>query len=372
MSQSGFPQNIFNTFPTPLPDDWAKLTLAHFNYELPDALIAQMPAAERSASRLLLVRQDGLADAHFSDILAHLNAGDVLVMNNTKVIKARLFGQKASGGKVEVMLDRITADNECIAQIRASKTPAIGSTLRINDAFDFTVLAKNDRFYQLRSDAPLLEMLDAHGHLPLPPYIDHAADDFDAARYQTVFAAHEGAVAAPTAGLHFDEAILKAAQDKGVQLAYVTLHVGAGTFLPVQTDDLDAHVMHQEWFEIPAETAALINQARARGGRVVAVGTTSLRALESAAAAQNPAHDAAWQLTVQSADTRLFIRPPYRFRLVDALITNFHLPQSTLLMLVSAFSGVQTMRDAYNHAIENKYRFFSYGDAMLLTRQDTL
>ena len=370
MSQSG--QNPLNAFPAVLPDDWAKLTLAHFNYELPDALIAQMPAAERSASRLLVVREDELVDGHFSDIVAQLHQGDVLVMNNTKVIKARLFGQKASGGKVEVMLDRITASNECIAQIRASKTPAIGSTLNINGAFNFTVLAKNDRFYQLRSDAPLLEMLDVHGHLPLPPYIDHAADDFDETRYQTVFAEHAGAVAAPTAGLHFDEVILKALQDKGVQLAYVTLHVGAGTFLPVQTDDLDAHVMHQEWFEIPEDTAALINQARTQGGRVVAVGTTSLRALESAAALQNPEHDVTWQLAAQRADTRLFIRPPYRFRLVDVLITNFHLPQSTLLMLVSAFSGVHTMRGAYNHAIANHYRFFSYGDAMLLTRQDIL
>ena len=359
---------ISNVFPVPLPSDWAQLTLAHFNYELPDALIAQMPATERSASRLLVVREDGLVDEHFSDIVGYLNAGDVLVMNNTKVIKARLFGQKASGGKVEVMLDRITSTNECVAQIRASKTPAVSSVLRINDAFNLTVLAKNDRFYQLQSDAPLLDMLDVHGHLPLPPYIDHAADGFDESRYQTVFAEHAGAVAAPTAGLHFDETILKAVQDKGVQLAYVTLHVGAGTFLPVQTDDLDAHVMHQEWFDIPAETATAINQARAHGGRVVAVGTTSLRALESAAALQNPAHEAAWQLSAHSADTRLFIRPPYRFRLVDALITNFHLPQSTLLMLVSAFSGVQTMRDAYNHAIANQYRFFSYGDAMLLSR----
>lgn len=359
---------IQNVFPTPLPDDWSALTLAHFNYELPENLIAQMPAAERSASRLLLVNKEQMADAHFADIVSHLHAGDVLVMNNTKVIKARLFGQKASGGKVEVMLDRITGANECIAQIRASKAPPIGTTVRINDAFNFTVLAKNDRFYQLQSDAPLLDMLDAHGHLPLPPYIDHAADDFDETRYQTVFAEHAGAVAAPTAGLHFDETILKTLADKGVKLTYVTLHVGAGTFLPVSTENLDAHVMHQEWFEIPAETADVINQARSQGGRVVAVGTTSLRALESAAALQNPQHAADWQLAAQSADTRLFIRPPYQFQLVDVLITNFHLPQSTLLMLVSAFSGVQTMRDAYNHAIAHGYRFFSYGDAMLLTR----
>ncbi|WP_133620640.1 tRNA preQ1(34) S-adenosylmethionine ribosyltransferase-isomerase QueA [Hydromonas duriensis] len=359
---------IENRFPTPLPTDATPLTLAHFNYDLPEQLIAQMPAAERSASRLLVVHgENDVVDERFTDIVKHLKAGDVLVMNNTKVIKARLFGHKASGGKVEVMFDRVTGTHRGIAQIRASKTPAIGSTLRINDAFHLTVLAKNDRFYELESDAPILEMLEQHGHLPLPPYIDHAADDFDANRYQTVFAEHAGAVAAPTAGLHFDEHILKALTDKGVQLAYVTLHVGAGTFLPVSSENLDAHVMHQEWFEIPAHTADVINAARLKGGRVVAVGTTSLRALESAAALQNPEYARDWQLQPHSADTKLFIRPPYRFRLVDVLVTNFHLPQSTLLMLVSAFSGVETMRGAYNHAISQGYRFFSYGDAMILT-----
>lgn len=360
-------------FKAALPDDFSDLNLSHFDYELPEALIAQMPAASRSTSRLLLPCTAPIQDAHFHQIIDQLHAGDVLVMNNTKVIKARLFGAKSSGGKVEVMLDRVSGEFECIAQIRASKSPAAGSIIHVHNAdgetaFQLTVLSKTDRFYHLQSDAPLLPMLDAHGNLPLPPYIDHAADDFDAARYQTVFAKTEGAVAAPTAGLHFDEALLEHIKNKGVQLAYLTLHVGAGTFLPVASTDLNQHIMHQEWFEISADTAAQINHARHAGKRIIAVGTTSLRALESAHAQQNPQHNADWQLTATSAETRLFIRPPYRFGIVNALITNFHLPQSTLLMLVSAFSGTQTMRDAYNHAIAHGYRFFSYGDAMFLER----
>ena len=360
-------------FKAALPDDFSDLNLSHFDYELPEALIAQMPAASRSISRLLLPCTAPIQDAHFHQIIDQLHAGDVLVMNNTKVIKARLFGAKSSGGKVEVMLDRVSGEFECIAQIRASKSPAAGSIIHVHNAdgetaFQLTVLSKTDRFYHLQSDAPLLPMLDAHGNLPLPPYIDHAADDFDAARYQTVFAKTEGAVAAPTAGLHFDEALLEQIKNKGVQLAYLTLHVGAGTFLPVASTDLNQHIMHQEWFEISADTAAQINQARHAGKRIIAVGTTSLRALESAHAQQNPQHKPDWQLTATSAETRLFIRPPYRFGIVNALITNFHLPQSTLLMLVSAFSGTQVMRDAYNHAIEYGYRFFSYGDAMFLER----
>ena len=360
-------------FKEQLPDDLASLDLSHFDYDLPESLIAQMPAASRSTSRLLLPCTSPIQDAHFHQIIDQLHAGDVLVMNNTKVIKARLYGAKSSGGKVEVMLDRVSGEHECIAQIRASKSPAAGSVIYIHSAdgetaFQFTVLSKTDRFYHLQSDAPLLPMLDAHGNLPLPPYIDHAADDFDAARYQTVFAQTEGAVAAPTAGLHFDEALLERIKDKGVQLAYLTLHVGAGTFLPVASTNLDQHIMHQEWFEISTETAQQINHARQTGQRIIAVGTTSLRALESAHAQQNPTHTADWTLQATAAETRLFIRPPYRFGIVDALITNFHLPQSTLLMLVSAFSGTQTMRDAYNHAIEHGYRFFSYGDAMFLER----
>lgn len=362
-------------FKSALPEHLSELNLTHFDYDLPNELIAQTPATTRTASRLLLPCVSPINDAVFHQIIDQLTAGDVLVMNNTKVIKARLFGAKESGGKIEVMLDRLSGEHECIAQIRASRAPSAGSAINIHNAagevvFSMTVLSKNDRFYHLKSDVPLLPMLEAYGNLPLPPYIDHAADDFDEARYQTVFAQAEGAVAAPTAGLHFDEPLLAAIKAKGVKLAYVTLHVGAGTFLPVASTDLSQHVMHQEWFEIPQTTADLINQTRAQQSRVVAVGTTSLRALESAAAQQNPDHNPNWQLQATSAETRLFIRPPYRFGLVDALITNFHLPQSTLLMLVSAFSGLQTMRNAYNHAIEEKYRFFSYGDAMFLKRQN--
>ncbi len=343
------------------------LNLTHFDYNLPDTLIAQMPASERTKSRLLVVGE-ALQDAQFPDVLAQLRAGDVLVLNNTKVIKARLFGHKSTGGKVEVMLDRVSGTHECIAQIRASKTPQNGSVIQITGGCTLTVLSKNERFYHLQSNQPILEILDTHGHLPLPPYINHEADGFDAQRYQTVFAQKDGAVAAPTAGLHFDEQLLQDAVAKGVVLAYVTLHVGAGTFLPVSTQDLSAHIMHEEWYEIPESTAQLINQARSEKRRVVCVGTTSLRALESAYVQQNPDKNDDWQMRAATNETRLFIRPPYRFGVVDALITNFHLPQSTLLMLVSAFSGVHTMRDAYNHAIDKGYRFFSYGDAMWLNR----
>ena len=361
---------MHNFFTAALPEiirDADDLNLNHFDYELPPELIAQMPAGERTASRLLIVGET-LRDAHFADVLAQLRSGDVLVLNNTKVIKARLFGQKATGGKVEVMIERVSGTHECVAQIRASKAPPAGTTIRITDDFELTVVSKEGRFYHLRSDQPILTMLDQYGHLPLPPYIDHSADDFDAQRYQTVFAQCDGAVAAPTAGLHFDEALLKKVQEQGVQLAYVTLHVGAGTFLPVSTQNLGEHVMHEEWYEIPQATADAINQARAQGRRVVSVGTTSLRALESAFVQQNPERQADWHMQAATAETRLFIRPPYQFGVVDALITNFHLPQSTLLMLVSAFSGVQIMRDAYNHAIAQRYHFFSYGDAMWLER----
>ena len=364
-----FMPNFFTTELPPAIASQDDLNLSHFDYQLPSELIAQMPAGERTASRLLVVGE-ALHDAHFADVLAQFKAGDVLVLNNTKVIKARLFGQKASGGKVEVMIERVSGTHECVAQIRASKAPQAGTEIRIAENFTLTVLSKNERFYHLRSEQAILPMLEQYGHLPLPPYIDHAADDFDAQRYQTVFAERDGAVAAPTAGLHFDEALLQQVQEKGVQLAYVTLHVGAGTFLPVSSENLSEHVMHEEWYEIPQATADAINQARVQGRRVVSVGTTSLRALESAYVQQNPERKTDWKMQAAMAETRLFIRPPYQFGVVDALITNFHLPQSTLLMLVSAFSGIQTMRDAYNHAISQKYRFFSYGDAMWLERNN--
>lgn len=374
-----------NYFTTPLPECIAQadaLSLQHFDYNLPPELVAQMPAAQRTASRLLVCGEGavddldggatqtgyGFLDAWFPEVLNLLRPDDVLILNNTKVIKARLFGTKATGGKVEVMLDRVLDVNECLAQIRASKAPQPGSVIQIGTTAYLTVMEKNDRFYRLASNEPILSILEQWGHLPLPPYIDHAADDFDAQRYQTVFAQKEGAVAAPTAGLHFDEPLLQAIEGKGVTLAEVTLHVGAGTFLPVSSADLSAHVMHQEYYEIPERTAQLINQARAQGRRVVAVGTTALRALESAYVAQNPSGDPNWQLQASAAQTRLFIRPPYRFGMVDVLLTNFHLPQSTLLMLVSALAGVAQIRAAYNHAIDHGYRFFSYGDAMWLPR----
>lgn len=364
-----------NNFLVDLPSNSVDLDLTHFDYELPEALIAQMPSSDRASSRLLLVKPEGFESKIFSDLLTQLHEGDVLVMNDTKVIKARLFGVKNSGGKVEVMLDRVTSSTSCIAQIRASKALIAGGQFAIHDAqgkevFSFIVESKNDRFYHLTSSQPLLPMLELYGVLPLPPYINHAADNFDANRYQTVFAKIEGAVAAPTAGLHFDADLLSKIEAKGIKLAYVTLHVGAGTFLPVSTNKLEQHVMHQEWYEISELTAQTINQARALGKRIVAVGTTSLRALESAAVAQNIVNEPNRQLQAISAETRLFIRPPYQFGLVDALVTNFHLPQSTLLMLVSAFSGLQTIRDAYNYAISQSYHFFSYGDAMFLTHQE--
>lgn len=365
-----FMSNFFTTALPPEIQSADDLNLSHFDYELPQALIAQMPARERTASRLLVVEPSGLRDAHFADVLAQFKSGDVLVLNNTKVIKARLFGQKATGGKVEVMVERVSGTHECVAQIRASKTPQPDTVIRVADDAELTVVSKEGRFYHLRSEQPILPMLEQYGHLPLPPYIDHAADDFDAQRYQTVFAQRDGAVAAPTAGLHFDEKLLQKVQEKDVQIAYVTLHVGAGTFLPVSSENLSEHVMHEEWYEIPQATADAINQARAQGRRVVSVGTTSLRALESAYAQQNPERKTDWQMQAATAETRLFIRPPYQFGVVDALITNFHLPQSTLLMLVSAFSGVPTIRDAYNHAISHQYRFFSYGDAMWLDKNN--
>jgi S-adenosylmethionine:tRNA ribosyltransferase-isomerase len=333
-----------------------------FDFELPEALIAQHPPASRGASRMLHVHDGELEDKRFADLLAALHEHDVLIMNDTRVIKARLFGLKHSGGQIEVMVERILDDHEVLAQIRASKSPKPGSLLRLADALDVEVLGRVGEFFHLRflATEPVLNLLECYGRLPLPPYITHAADGEDEQRYQTVFAREAGAVAAPTAGLHFDEAMLKALRDKGVQLAYVTLHVGAGTFQPVRAEFVHEHKMHSERYEIPQATLDHIAQARARQGRVVAVGTTSLRALESAAANG--------ELRSGSGDTDIFITPGYSFRVVDVLLTNFHLPKSTLLMLVSAFGGLKALRDAYQHAVKNEYRFFSYGDAMLIER----
>jgi S-adenosylmethionine:tRNA ribosyltransferase-isomerase len=336
-------------------------SLSDFDFDLPQELIAQTPLPERSASRLLHVDGDTLADRAFADIVTLLQPGDLLVFNDTRVLKARFFGAKASGGKVEVLIERIIDNRTVHAQVRASKSPQPGSAIRLADAFEVLVGERVGEFYTLGFPSDVFSLIEQHGRLPLPPYIEHDADEFDEKRYQTVYAKQPGAVAAPTAGLHFDHALLDALRDKGVRFAFVTLHVGAGTFQPVRTENLAEHKMHSEWYTIPQETVDAVRAAKAAGRAVVAVGTTSMRALESAS--QSGA------LQAGSADTALFITPGYTFKTVDRLITNFHLPKSTLLMLVSAFAGYREIRAAYAHAIAQSYRFFSYGDAMLLTRR---
>jgi S-adenosylmethionine:tRNA ribosyltransferase-isomerase len=338
-------------------------TLADFDFDLPPELIAQHPAAERSASRLLDGRGRMPADRVFRDLPGLLQPGDLLVFNDTRVIKARLFGEKPSGGAVQALVERVLPGNEVLAHLRASKSPKAGSTLRFADAFDAEVLGRagaDEALFHLRFPADPFALLQAHGHVPLPPYITHDDAPEDEARYQTVFAARPGAVAAPTASLHFDAALLQALQERGVDRAAVTLHVGAGTFQPVRAENLAGHRMHAEWFEVSAATVQVIAATRAAGGRIVAAGTTTLRALESAAREGT--------LRAGAAETDIFITPGYRFQVVDQLVTNFHLPKSTLLMLVSAFAGHEQVRALYRHAIESRYRFFSYGDAMLLQR----
>ena len=338
--------------------------LDDFDYDLLPELIAQAPAAARSASRLLHL--DGatgqLIDHRFTDILDLLHPGDLLVLNDTRVIKARLTGRKASGGKIEVLIERVLAGNQVHAQVRASHAPQPGSVLLLGDGVEATVIGRHDDLYELRfsGNAGVFDLLERHGALPLPPYITHAPDAGDEMRYQTVYAAAPGAVAAPTAGLHFDAAILDALRARGITTAMLTLHVGAGTFQPVRVQNLAEHRMHSEWYSLPQATVEALRATRAAGGRIVAVGTTSLRALETVAAAGD--------LVAGAGETRLFVMPGYRFRIVDRLITNFHLPKSTLLMLVSAFGGVEHIRRAYQHAIAQRYRFFSYGDAMLIDR----
>lgn len=347
------------------------LTLNDFDYSLPPDLIAQAPLAQRSASRLLVVHApvdgaEALLDSSFADLPALISPQDLLVFNDTRVIHARVHGTKASGGQIEVLIERAIGPHEALAQVRASKSPRSGSTLRLADAFDVEVLGRVGEFYHLRFPAgeDLFELLERHGKLPLPPYIQRAAGDDDESRYQTVFARSPGSVAAPTAGLHFDEATLAKLNARGAQCAWLTLHVGAGTFQPVRVDNLDEHRMHHERYFIPQETVDAIARTRASGGRVIAVGTTSLRALEAAA------HSGV--LAAGEGETEIFILPGFKFQVADALLTNFHLPKSTLLMLVSAFAGSDPIRRAYAHAIAARYRFFSYGDAMFLTRkQDT-
>ncbi len=337
-----------------------------FDYPLPEGLIARHPLPERGASRLLHADAPAgrLTDLGFSDLPSLLEAGDLLVFNDSRVIKARLLGEKDSGGRLEVLVERVLDEHEALAQLRASKKPRAGARLRLAGAVEAEVLGREGEFFRLRFDPAksVLDWLEAHGEVPLPPYLGRAPDSSDTARYQTVYAREPGSVAAPTAGLHFDEAMLDRLAAMGVQTARVTLHVGAGTFQPVRVADIREHQMHSERYRVPEETVAAVAAARARGHRVLAVGTTSLRTLEAASV------DGA--LRAGEGETDIFITPGYRFRVVDRLLTNFHLPRSTLLMLVAAFGGLEFMRRAYAHAVERRYRFFSYGDAMIIERKD--
>lgn len=337
-----------------------------FDFYLPSELIAQFPTKERSASRLLRLNGNNglISNEQFIDICHFIDAGDLMIFNNTKVIKARLTGQKQSGGAIEALIERIIDEHHVLAHVRASRSPKPGSRLIFANAFEAEVEAREDDLFLLRIDStkPILELLDECGTLPLPPYITHAADEFDDERYQTVFAKDPGAVAAPTAGLHFDDSVINKLKAKGVKIAYVTLHVGAGTFQPVRVDNINEHKMHSELYSVPAETLALIEATQCSGKKVTAIGTTALRALESAARSG--------KLLAGNGETDIFITPGYKFKVVDRLLTNFHLPKSTLLMLVSAFAGLENIKKAYQHAIDQKYRFFSYGDAMLIERTD--
>jgi S-adenosylmethionine:tRNA ribosyltransferase-isomerase len=337
-------------------------TLGDFDFALPPELIAQHPATERSASRLLDGTRDAPADRIFRELPSLLQSGDLLVFNDTQVVKARLFGRKPSGGRLELLVERVLGEREVVAHMKVSKKPPLGTELAMDGGFTATLLGRwpeaDGPLFRFRLSADPFLLMEQHGHVPLPPYIEHTDTAEDAHRYQTVFAKNPGAVAAPTAALHFDDGVLAALEARGVQRAGVTLHVGAGTFQPVKTDDIAQHRMHSEWYEVPAATQQAIAELRARGGRLVAVGTTTVRTLES------------WARSGQSqGDTDIFITPGFAFREIDLLITNFHLPKSTLLMLVSAFAGYERMMSLYRHAIAQRYRFFSYGDAMLLARQ---
>lgn len=342
------------------------MQLSDFSYDLPEALIAHYPLAERSASRLLHLDQDGQYHDHqFTDILDLLNEGDVLILNDTKVMKARLKGKRASGGAIEVLVERLTSDRTAFCHIKASNTPKAGAEIFIGeDAIPATVLGRHENLFIVEFSQPILPILEQYGQLPIPPYFNREAEEIDGERYQTVF--HDpdklASVAAPTASLHFDEAMLEKLKAKGIEYHFVTLHVGAGTFLPVRVEKVETHVMHAEWCEVPEKTVEKIQAAKARGNQVVAVGTTATRALESAASAHGG------ELKAWSGDTQIFIYPGFAFKVVDRLITNFHLPESTLLMLVSALSSREYILSAYAHAVAEKYRFFSYGDAMLIDK----
>lgn len=352
----------------PISSTPRNFTLSDFDFELPQELIAQHPASERSASRLLDGRSAAPVDRIFRELPALLKAGDLLVFNDTKVVKARIFGEKASGGKLELLIERVLPNHEVVAHMKVSKKPLPGAKLYMaggsRGGFEAVLLgrwpdAHGALFHFRLSDEPHM-LMEKHGHVPLPPYITHSDTAEDAQRYQTVFARAPGAVAAPTAALHFDEALLTQIEAGGVERASVTLHVGAGTFQPVKTENIAEHTMHSEWYEVPAATQQAIAACKARGGKVVAVGTTTVRTLES------------WARSGQaSGDTQIFITPGFNFQVVDRLVTNFHLPKSTLMMLVSAFAGYEHVMALYRHAIAQRYRFFSYGDAMLLERTQT-
>ena len=339
-----------------------QFSLGDFDFALPPELIAQHPAAVRSASRLLDGTGDAPVDRIFRELPALLAPGDLLVFNDTQVVKARLYGEKPTGGKLELLVERVLAGHEVVAHMKVSKKPPVGTVLRMDGGFTATLLGRwpeeDGPLFRLAFSADPYQAMEQHGHVPLPPYITHADTAEDATRYQTVFAKNPGAVAAPTAALHFDEGVLAALEARGVRRASVTLHVGAGTFQPVKVDDIAQHRMHSEWYQVPEATQQAIAELRARGGRLVAVGTTTVRTLES------------WAKTgLASGDTDIFITPGFPFRQVDLLLTNFHLPKSTLMMLVSAFAGYEHVMDLYRHAVESRYRFFSYGDAMLLARR---
>ncbi|WP_277053707.1 tRNA preQ1(34) S-adenosylmethionine ribosyltransferase-isomerase QueA [Pseudoalteromonas marina] len=343
------------------------MRVADFSFDLPDELIARFPKKDRTSSRLLSL--DGptgeISHKVFSDILELVNENDLLIFNNTRVIPARMFGQKASGGKVEVLVERVLDEHRVLAHVRASKSLKPGNEVILEGKAKATMIARHDTLFELEFDHSknVLDTLNDIGHMPLPPYIDRPDDEADRERYQTVYGEKPGAVAAPTAGLHFDEPLMAALKNKGVNMAFVTLHVGAGTFQPVRVETIDEHVMHSEYIEVPQDVVDAVAQTKASGGRVIAVGTTSMRSLESAAKIHGG------KLDTYFGDTDIFIFPGYQFNVVDAMVTNFHLPESTLIMLVSAFSGQDNIMGAYNIAIEQKYRFFSYGDAMFLTRK---
>ncbi|HLS51255.1 MAG TPA: tRNA preQ1(34) S-adenosylmethionine ribosyltransferase-isomerase QueA [Burkholderiaceae bacterium] len=343
--------------------------LSSFDYTLPPELIAQTPAEQRRDSRLLhLDAQSTLHDYRFNQLPKLLHPGDLLVFNDTQVIKARLHGHKTTGGKVELLIDQLIDDRHAWAHIKASKTPKANSTIIINDQHEITILGREQALFKLQFPQPVLSFLQNHGETPLPPYITHSPSAADEKRYQTVYARHPGAVAAPTAGLHFDRAMLDLLQASGVQLAYLTLHVGAGTFQPVRSENLDEHIMHSEHFIVPESVMTQVEQTKRRHGRIIAVGTTSARALEAATA--NQTNSPSSTPTVEG-NTQLFIKPGYQFSCIDGLITNFHLPRSTLLMLVAALAGLAPIQNAYTHAIEKRYRFFSYGDAMFIEKPNS-